>query len=74
MTPRRFYLRREWRWGMGLAASGVALARMAGVLAVSATRMRAGLALAGELIALAGLFAIAFGVSRRSRATTPPPP
>ncbi|MBI5690875.1 MAG: hypothetical protein HZC55_12370 [Verrucomicrobia bacterium] len=58
-----------WRLGLALAAAGVLLARL--VAPRFSSSAQPGLALVGELLALAGLAVIAAGVSRRIRGGAP---
>jgi hypothetical protein len=67
----RFYFNREWLSGVSAAFLGVVLARGAGAIASPGTKTQAGLALAGELIAIGGLGVIVFGIHRRSRRPRP---
>lgn len=77
MSPVFHASARYWLAGLALAALGVVLARL--VAPAFETRTRAGLALVGELAALAGLFVIVLGIRRRVRlaseaAVNPPAP
>ena len=54
---------RPWLAGLALAVAGVVLTRL--VAPDFSARPRAALALAGELLALAGLLVIALGIRRR---------
>lgn len=58
---------RCWLVGLVLAASGVAVARwIAPLFENNPDRVRALIALTGEVIALAGLLVIALGIRRRA--------
>lgn len=65
MSPAFHASARHWLAGLVLAAAGVAIARL--IAPAFADRARAALALAGELVALAGLLVIALGIRRRIR-------
>lgn len=65
MSPAIRASARYWLTGLILAAVGVALARL--VAPGFAERPRSLIALAGEVVALSGLFVIALGIRRRLR-------
>lgn len=56
---------RFWTVGVGLAVAGVILARL--ISGETSGAVRVGLTVAGQLLALTGLFVICVGVSRRLR-------
>jgi hypothetical protein len=65
MTPALRSSARYWFTGLALAAVGVCVNRA--LAPVFDTRPRAVVAVAGELVALAGLGVIVFGINRRLR-------
>ena len=65
MSPAFNASARHWLAGIALAAVGVVVARL--LAPAFDVRLRAALALLGELTALAGLYVIVLGIRRRLR-------
>ncbi len=65
-----YSVRNYWIAGIVLAVVGVLLARV--VAPGLEGKARSGMALAGQLIAVAGLVTISFGIRKRIWSSTPP--